>query len=151
MSSVFDTSLHTTGGSTTESSVMNLLSSIESRGLQAGPAATSLLPQFRTSPWQTGKITASNIRMELFTLEVVIDVFFFFKAPFVYLLNSQHPYKVHVQLSSLFQFLLMVLISLNRGKFFNRALSYWRSPIFWNISYSVSPFFLSAPQHLSHS
>ncbi|XP_060779414.1 glutamine and serine-rich protein 1 isoform X2 [Neoarius graeffei] len=54
VSGVFDTSLHTTGGSTTESSVMNFLSSIESRGLQAGPAATSLLPQFRTSPWQTG-------------------------------------------------------------------------------------------------
>ncbi|KAB5575086.1 hypothetical protein PHYPO_G00216780 [Pangasianodon hypophthalmus] len=62
VSGVFDNSLHTTGGSTTESSVMNFLSSIESRGLQAGPAATSLLPQFRTSPWQTG----TNSSTELF-------------------------------------------------------------------------------------
>ncbi|KAI5629678.1 glutamine and serine-rich protein 1, partial [Silurus asotus] len=59
---VFDSSLHTTGISTTESSVMNFLSSIESRGLQAGPVATSLLPQFRTSPWQTG----TNSSTELF-------------------------------------------------------------------------------------
>lgn len=65
VSGVFDTNLHTTGGSTTESSVMNFLSSIESRGLQAGPAATSLLPQFRTSPWQTGKTTASDIYLYL--------------------------------------------------------------------------------------
>ncbi|XP_053356179.1 glutamine and serine-rich protein 1 [Clarias gariepinus] len=62
VSGVFDASLHTTGGSTTESSVMNFLSSIESRGLQAGPAATSSLPQFRTSPWQTG----TNSSTELF-------------------------------------------------------------------------------------
>ncbi|XP_053478657.1 glutamine and serine-rich protein 1 isoform X1 [Ictalurus furcatus] len=62
VSGVFDTNLHTTGGSTTESSVMNFLSSIESRGLQAGPAATSLLPQFRTSTWQTG----TNSSTELF-------------------------------------------------------------------------------------
>ncbi|XP_072551073.1 glutamine and serine-rich protein 1 isoform X2 [Salminus brasiliensis] len=56
LSGVFDTS------STSESSVMNFLSSIESRGLQAGPAATSLLPQFRTPPWQTG----TNSSTELF-------------------------------------------------------------------------------------
>ncbi|KAI4880197.1 hypothetical protein NFI96_026028, partial [Prochilodus magdalenae] len=62
LSGVFDTNLHSTGSSTTESSVMNFLSSIESRGLQAGPAATSLLPQFRTPPWQTG----TNSSTELF-------------------------------------------------------------------------------------
>ncbi|XP_022521738.2 glutamine and serine-rich protein 1 [Astyanax mexicanus] len=56
LSGVFDTS------STSESSIMNFLSSIESRGLQAGPAATSLLPQFRTPPWQTG----TNSSTELF-------------------------------------------------------------------------------------
>ncbi|KAF5902418.1 glutamine and serine-rich protein 1, partial [Clarias magur] len=61
VSGVFDASLHTTGGSTTESSVMNFLSSIESRGLQAGPAVTSLLPQFRTSPWQTGTNTSTEL------------------------------------------------------------------------------------------
>ncbi|TTI30688.1 Eukaryotic translation initiation factor 3 subunit M [Bagarius yarrelli] len=61
-SGVFETSLHTTGGSAAESSVMNFTSSFESRGLQAGPAATSLLPQFRTSPWQTG----TNPSTELF-------------------------------------------------------------------------------------
>ncbi|KAG7333052.1 hypothetical protein KOW79_003187 [Hemibagrus wyckioides] len=62
VSGVFDTGLHTTGGSTAESPVMNFITSIESRGLQAGPGATSLLPQFRTSPWQTG----TNSSTELF-------------------------------------------------------------------------------------
>lgn len=42
-------------------------------------------------------------------------------------------------------------ISLCRHKFFNRALSYWSAPFFWNVSYPDSSFFLPAPQHLSHS
>ncbi|XP_066540989.1 glutamine and serine-rich protein 1 [Hoplias malabaricus] len=62
LSGVFDTNLHSAGSSTTESSVLNFLSSIESRGLQAGPAATTLLPQFRTPTWQTG----TNASTELF-------------------------------------------------------------------------------------
>ncbi|KAL1007715.1 hypothetical protein UPYG_G00090620 [Umbra pygmaea] len=54
LSGVFDP-----GSSTTESSVMNFLSAMESRALQAGPA---LLPPFRNPPWQTG----SNHTTELF-------------------------------------------------------------------------------------
>lgn len=53
---VFDSNQHSTASSnTTESSVMNFLSAIESRGLQAGPAGSTLLPPFRSPSWQTGK------------------------------------------------------------------------------------------------
>ncbi|KAK2848281.1 hypothetical protein Q7C36_009963 [Tachysurus vachellii] len=62
VSGVFDTGVHTTGSSSAESSVVNFISPIESRGHQAGPGATTLLPQFRTSPWQTG----TNSSTELF-------------------------------------------------------------------------------------
>ncbi|XP_076846827.1 glutamine and serine-rich protein 1 [Brachyhypopomus gauderio] len=60
LSGVFDTGLHSAGSCTTESSVVNFLSSIDSRGLQ--PAATSLLPQFRTPTWPT----STNSSTELF-------------------------------------------------------------------------------------
>uniref|UniRef100_A0A4W4DUV9 DUF4211 domain-containing protein n=1 Tax=Electrophorus electricus TaxID=8005 RepID=A0A4W4DUV9_ELEEL len=62
LSGIFDAGLHNVGSSTTESSVVNFLSSIDTRGLQAGPAATSLLPQFRTPTWQT----STNSSTELF-------------------------------------------------------------------------------------
>lgn len=39
---------------TSETSIMNFLSAMESRSLQAGPASASLLPPFRTPPWPTG-------------------------------------------------------------------------------------------------
>ncbi|XP_051953441.1 glutamine and serine-rich protein 1-like [Xyrauchen texanus] len=59
----FDPNQHSTSSSnTTESSVMNFLSSIESRGLQAGPAGSILLPPFRSPSWQTG----ANSSTELF-------------------------------------------------------------------------------------
>ncbi|KAL0168783.1 hypothetical protein M9458_037005, partial [Cirrhinus mrigala] len=51
---VFDSNQHsTTSSHTTESSVMSFLSAIESRGLQAGPAGSTLLPSFRSPSWQT--------------------------------------------------------------------------------------------------
>ncbi|XP_056621842.1 glutamine and serine-rich protein 1 isoform X1 [Triplophysa dalaica] len=60
---VFDSSQQSTASSnTTESSVMNFLSTIESRGLQAGPAGSTLLPPFRSPSWQTG----ANCSTELF-------------------------------------------------------------------------------------
>ncbi|XP_030622219.1 glutamine and serine-rich protein 1 [Chanos chanos] len=60
LTGVFDTSLHSAGSNTTESSVTNFFSAIDTRGLQAGPAATSLLPQFRTPSWQTGTNSSST-------------------------------------------------------------------------------------------
>uniref|UniRef100_A0A8C4FNR3 DUF4211 domain-containing protein n=1 Tax=Denticeps clupeoides TaxID=299321 RepID=A0A8C4FNR3_9TELE len=60
LSGVFDTSLQTSGSNATETPVMNFLSAIESRSLQAGPASASL-PQFRS--WQTG---ANSSNTDLF-------------------------------------------------------------------------------------
>ncbi|KAM3919910.1 glutamine and serine-rich protein 1 isoform 1-T1 [Leptodactylus fuscus] len=54
LSGIFDTSLHVAGGNTTETSVMNFLSAIESRTAQAASSGTTLLPQFRAPSWQTG-------------------------------------------------------------------------------------------------
>lgn len=60
---VFDSNQHSTASSnTTESSIMNFLSAIESRSLQAGPAGSTLLPSFRSPSWQTG----ANSSTELF-------------------------------------------------------------------------------------
>ncbi|MBN3305349.1 QSER1 protein, partial [Amia calva] len=64
LSGIFDTGLHTAGSNTTETSVMNFLTAIESRNPQAGPATASLLPQFRTPSWQTGM--HSSAATELF-------------------------------------------------------------------------------------
>ncbi|KAL4641988.1 glutamine and serine-rich protein 1 isoform X1 [Arapaima gigas] len=60
---IFDTGLHAAGNNTTETSVMSLLSAIESRSGQAGPATASLLPQFRTPSWQTGTISSSTTEL----------------------------------------------------------------------------------------
>ncbi|XP_018112934.1 glutamine and serine-rich protein 1-like isoform X2 [Xenopus laevis] len=54
LSGIFDTSLHMAGSNTTETSVMNFLSAIESRTAQAASSGTTLLPQFRAPSWQTG-------------------------------------------------------------------------------------------------
>ncbi|XP_036399805.1 glutamine and serine-rich protein 1 [Megalops cyprinoides] len=61
---VFDAGLQTANSNTTETSVMNFLSAIESRTTQAGPATASLFPQFRTPSWQTGM--NSSAATELF-------------------------------------------------------------------------------------
>ncbi|XP_062861187.1 glutamine and serine-rich protein 1 [Trichomycterus rosablanca] len=61
VSGVFDTSLHNSVSSTTESSIMNFLNSVESRGLQAGPAATTLLPPLRTTLWQSGTHSSTEL------------------------------------------------------------------------------------------
>ncbi|KAL1256336.1 hypothetical protein QQF64_011881, partial [Cirrhinus molitorella] len=59
---VFDSNQHsTTSSNTTESSVMNFLSAIESRGLQAGPAGSTLLPSFRSPSWQTGANSSTEL------------------------------------------------------------------------------------------
>ncbi|XP_016150021.1 glutamine and serine-rich protein 1-like isoform X1 [Sinocyclocheilus grahami] len=59
---VFDSNQHSTVSSnTTESSVMNFLSAIESRGLQAGPAGSTLLPSFRSPSWQTGANSSTEL------------------------------------------------------------------------------------------
>ncbi|XP_067902688.1 glutamine and serine-rich protein 1 [Heterodontus francisci] len=54
LSSLFDATMQHSGSGASETSVMNFLSAIESRTPQAGPAAASLLPQFRAPSWQTG-------------------------------------------------------------------------------------------------
>ncbi|XP_072322370.1 glutamine and serine-rich protein 1 isoform X2 [Scyliorhinus torazame] len=54
LSSLFDATMQHSGSGAPETSVMNFLSAIESRNSQAGPAAASLLPQFRAPSWQTG-------------------------------------------------------------------------------------------------
>ncbi|KAJ8281348.1 hypothetical protein GJAV_G00066570 [Gymnothorax javanicus] len=64
LSGVFDASSHPASSSTSEASVMNFLSAVEPRSAQAGPAAASLLPQFRTASWQTG--VNSSAATELF-------------------------------------------------------------------------------------
>ncbi|XP_059361997.1 glutamine and serine-rich protein 1 [Carassius carassius] len=59
---VFDSNQHSTASSnTTESSVMNFLSGIESRSLQAGPAGSTLLPSFRSPSWQTGANSSTEL------------------------------------------------------------------------------------------
>ncbi|KAI1904596.1 hypothetical protein AGOR_G00007250 [Albula goreensis] len=63
LSGVFDASLHTAGSNATETSVMNFLSAIESRTQQAGPATTSLLPQFKTPSWQTGMNSSGSTEL----------------------------------------------------------------------------------------
>ncbi|XP_075693883.1 glutamine and serine-rich protein 1 isoform X3 [Rhinoderma darwinii] len=64
LSGLFDTGLHMAGGTTTETSVMNFLSAIESRTAQAASSGTTLLPQFRAPSWQTGM--HSSTAAELF-------------------------------------------------------------------------------------
>ncbi|XP_053576383.1 glutamine and serine-rich protein 1 [Bombina bombina] len=64
LSGIFDAGLHVTGGNTTETSVMNFLSAIESRTAQAASSGTTLLPQFRAPSWQTGM--HSSAATELF-------------------------------------------------------------------------------------
>lgn len=64
LSGLFDTGLHVAGGNTTETSVMNFLSAIESRTAQAASSGTTLLPQFRAPSWQTGM--HSSTATELF-------------------------------------------------------------------------------------
>lgn len=61
LSGVFEAGLHTAGSNATETSVMNFLPAIEPRGLQAGPATASLLPQFRTPTWQTANSTTAEL------------------------------------------------------------------------------------------
>lgn len=55
LSGLFDASLHHASPSGPDPSVMNLISALESRGPQPPPSASSLLSQFRTASWQTGK------------------------------------------------------------------------------------------------
>lgn len=55
LSGLFDTGLHHASPSAPDASVMNLISALESRGPQAPPSASSLLSQFRTPSWQTGR------------------------------------------------------------------------------------------------
>lgn len=73
LSGVFETSLHSSGSNTTETSVMNFLPTIESRSLQAGPATASLLPQFRTPSWQTGRLTKIEVSVDLYLLMCFVD------------------------------------------------------------------------------
>uniref|UniRef100_A0A8C8RM24 Glutamine and serine rich 1 n=1 Tax=Pelusios castaneus TaxID=367368 RepID=A0A8C8RM24_9SAUR len=64
LSGIFDTSMHSAGGNTKETSVMNFLSAIESRTAQAASSGATLLPQFRAPSWQTGM--HSSAATELF-------------------------------------------------------------------------------------
>ncbi|XP_062370215.1 proline-rich protein 12 [Cinclus cinclus] len=57
LSGLFETGLHHAGGAAPDTSVMNLISALESRGPQPGPSASSLLSQFRTPSWQTAMHT----------------------------------------------------------------------------------------------
>ncbi|XP_044125865.1 glutamine and serine-rich protein 1 [Bufo gargarizans] len=61
LSGIFDTSLHVAGGNTTETSVMNFLSAIESRTAQAASSGATLLPQFRAPSWQTGMHSSTEL------------------------------------------------------------------------------------------
>ncbi|XP_064019891.1 glutamine and serine-rich protein 1 isoform X3 [Pogoniulus pusillus] len=62
---IFDTSMQSAGSNTKEtSSVMNFLSTIESRTAQAVSSGSTLLPQFRAPSWQTGM--HSSTATELF-------------------------------------------------------------------------------------
>ncbi|XP_063044568.1 glutamine and serine-rich protein 1 [Engraulis encrasicolus] len=85
LSGVFESSLHSSGSNTTETSVMNFLPTIESRGLQAGPATASLLPQFRTPSWQTA---ANSSATELFLTGALPSAGTF---PAAALSSYQHP------------------------------------------------------------
>nr|XP_042713209.1 glutamine and serine-rich protein 1 isoform X4 [Chrysemys picta bellii] len=64
LSGIFDTSMHSAGSNTKETSVMNFLSAIESRTAQAASSGATLLPQFRAPSWQTGM--HSSAATELF-------------------------------------------------------------------------------------
>ncbi|KAF7461964.1 Hypothetical predicted protein [Marmota monax] len=64
LSGMFDTSLNSASTNTKESSVMNFLSTAESRTAQAASSGTTLLPQFRAPSWQTGM--HSSAATELF-------------------------------------------------------------------------------------
>lgn len=57
LSGLFDAGLHHGSPSGPDPSVMNLISALESRGPQPPPSASSLLSQFRTPSWQTGKLS----------------------------------------------------------------------------------------------
>ncbi|XP_069479673.1 glutamine and serine-rich protein 1 isoform X1 [Ambystoma mexicanum] len=57
LAGLFDTSIHGTGINTTETSVMNFLSAIESRT----SSGATLLPQFRASSWQTGMHSSADL------------------------------------------------------------------------------------------
>ncbi|KAM6160486.1 glutamine and serine-rich protein 1 isoform 3-T3 [Erethizon dorsatum] len=54
LSGLFETSVNSASTNSKESSVMNFLSTIESRTAQAASSGTTLLPQFRAPSWQTG-------------------------------------------------------------------------------------------------
>ncbi|XP_057717201.1 proline-rich protein 12 isoform X2 [Corythoichthys intestinalis] len=60
LSGLFDASLHHSGPSGPDPSVMNLISALDSRGPQPPPSASSLLTQFRTPSWQTGALPGSS-------------------------------------------------------------------------------------------
>ncbi|XP_064368979.1 glutamine and serine-rich protein 1 isoform X1 [Dromaius novaehollandiae] len=64
LSGIFDSSMHSAGSNTKETSVMNFLSAIESRTAQAASSGSTLLPQFRAPSWQTGM--HSSTATELF-------------------------------------------------------------------------------------
>ncbi|XP_035885094.1 glutamine and serine-rich protein 1 isoform X2 [Phyllostomus discolor] len=64
LSGIFDTGVNSASTNTKESSVMNFLSSVESRTAQAASSGTTLLPQFRAPSWQTGM--HSSAATELF-------------------------------------------------------------------------------------
>ncbi|KAM9843161.1 proline-rich protein 12-like [Aulostomus maculatus] len=57
LSGLFDAGLHHSSPSGPDSSVMNLISALDSRGPQPPPSASSLLTQFRTPSWQTAMHT----------------------------------------------------------------------------------------------
>ncbi|XP_078536984.1 glutamine and serine-rich protein 1 isoform X2 [Lissotriton helveticus] len=59
LAGIFDTSLHGAGINTTETSVMNFLSAIESR--TAASSGTTLLPQFRAASWQTAMHSTADL------------------------------------------------------------------------------------------
>ncbi|XP_055137968.1 glutamine and serine-rich protein 1 isoform X6 [Symphalangus syndactylus] len=64
LSGIFDTSVNSASSNTKQSSVMNFLSTAESRTAQAAASGTTLLPQFRAPSWQTGM--HSSAATELF-------------------------------------------------------------------------------------
>ncbi|XP_033063922.1 glutamine and serine-rich protein 1 [Trachypithecus francoisi] len=64
LSGIFDTSVNSASSNTKDSSVMNFLSTAESRAAQAAASGTTLLPQFRAPSWQTGM--HSSAATELF-------------------------------------------------------------------------------------
>lgn len=66
LSGLFDAGLHHASPSGPDPSVMNLISALESRGPQPPPSASSLLSQFRTPSWQTGKIINGELKAKMF-------------------------------------------------------------------------------------